>query len=621
MSSSSRTVILLNFNEREGVAPSDAARGLGDLGGDPSSTPALGEPTVVQGRFGNARSFDGTQGLVGTELTADQTKLRRTMAIEAIVTLDQAKASDGTRTILARGKLGGTGADRHLYALTVRTSAGKTYLELTWNNLSGGVIEFVAPPGWVYLAAVRRWISESEVEVEMFVNGVSIGVDTSADGAITDGDGGKVTVGCFASASGDPYQFFWEDAIDAIRVTRGEKTAEEIRHTYDRLFLFPQWGYELVKAFLPPGQAFSPNPDSVVQRELMIEGDALGEAWAHLEELRRYALPDQAWRTLDRWESILRLQPGPRETFAQRRLRVLGHIRRIHGFSVGEIVNAVAELLAVNADQLEVLENSNLVVDTWASGVGNRWYTYAGNGSVTGTSPGVDLVLTSGQSHDWTHLVQDAPHLRMPVVSDAKVEIIGKLDIPGSGFAEDGVAAGVFGYDFQSRSLHVFGVKRDAGANKWFHHLVRDGATTTTLLAGSVPAASAWIRLKRNQDGTVDFDYSTEGHFGAWTNVASAQASIGTIRSAGLTAMSDGAVAAARTFGFDECVLWTPEGTEVYRWYVYRDPALSGSPDMKGAQRVLDGMRPAHTEGTVTQTKSMKTGDPNSLCGRGPIGA
>ncbi len=430
MSSSSRTVILLNFNEREGVAPSDAARGLGDLGGDPSSTPALGEPTVVQGRFGNARSFDGTQGLVGTELTADQTKLRRTMAIEAIVTLDQAKASDGTRTILARGKLGGTGADRHLYALTVRTSAGKTYLELTWNNLSGGVIEFVAPPGWVYLAAVRRWISESEVEVEMFVNGVSIGVDTSADGAITDGDGGKVTVGCFASASGDPYQFFWEDAIDAIRVTRGEKTAEEIRHTYDRLFLFPQWGYELVKAFLPPGQAFSPNPDSVVQRELMIEGDALGEAWAHLEELRRYALPDQAWRTLDRWESILRLQPGPRETFAQRRLRVLGHIRRIHGFSVGEIVNAVAELLAVNADQLEVLENSNLVVDTWASGVGNRWYTYAGNGSVTGTSPGVDLVLTSGQSHDWTHLVQDAPHLRMPVVSDAKVEIIGKLDIP-----------------------------------------------------------------------------------------------------------------------------------------------------------------------------------------------
>lgn len=54
----------------------------------------------------------------------------------------------------------------------------------------------------------------------------------------------------------------------------------------------------------------------------------------------------------------------------------------------------------------------------------------------------------------------------------------------------------------------------------------------------------------------------------------------------------------------------------IYRFYVYRDPSVAGAYDLAGAQAVIDGMEPAHTEGKVIESVRFTCGDPYSICGR-----
>jgi hypothetical protein len=58
----------------------------------------------------------------------------------------------------------------------------------------------------------------------------------------------------------------------------------------------------------------------------------------------------------------------------------------------------------------------------------------------------------------------------------------------------------------------------------------------------------------------------------------------------------------------------------VYQFYVYRNPALAGTPDIDAAQVELDLISHSHTNGFVVESISMLCDDPESLCDRDLLG-
>lgn len=58
----------------------------------------------------------------------------------------------------------------------------------------------------------------------------------------------------------------------------------------------------------------------------------------------------------------------------------------------------------------------------------------------------------------------------------------------------------------------------------------------------------------------------------------------------------------------------------VYTFFIYRDPALPGTPDLDFAQSELDRIAHSHTRGTVIESTNFLTDDPESLTDRDILG-
>ncbi len=63
------------------------------------------------------------------------------------------------------------------------------------------------------------------------------------------------------------------------------------------------------------------------------------------------------------------------------------------------------------------------------------------------------------------------------------------------------------------------------------------------------------------------------------------------------------------------------DAREIYRFFVYRDPALPGTYDVAGAQALVDKVAHSHTAGHVIESVDFLCDDPHSLCDRDLIGA
>lgn len=59
---------------------------------------------------------------------------------------------------------------------------------------------------------------------------------------------------------------------------------------------------------------------------------------------------------------------------------------------------------------------------------------------------------------------------------------------------------------------------------------------------------------------------------------------------------------------------------EVYRFFVYRDPALAGTPDIAAAQVELDRISHSHTQGHIIESIDFLCDDPESLTDRDLLG-
>lgn len=62
------------------------------------------------------------------------------------------------------------------------------------------------------------------------------------------------------------------------------------------------------------------------------------------------------------------------------------------------------------------------------------------------------------------------------------------------------------------------------------------------------------------------------------------------------------------------------DDSEIFRFYVYRDPELAGDYDLAAAQALVDSMAPSHTQGHVIESVSLLCDDEFSLCDRDRLG-
>lgn len=63
------------------------------------------------------------------------------------------------------------------------------------------------------------------------------------------------------------------------------------------------------------------------------------------------------------------------------------------------------------------------------------------------------------------------------------------------------------------------------------------------------------------------------------------------------------------------------DAREIFRFFVYRNPALPGTYYLAAAQELLDKIKPSHTRGHVIESTAMICDDPHSLCDRDLVGA
>lgn len=60
---------------------------------------------------------------------------------------------------------------------------------------------------------------------------------------------------------------------------------------------------------------------------------------------------------------------------------------------------------------------------------------------------------------------------------------------------------------------------------------------------------------------------------------------------------------------------------EIYRFFVYRNPALPGTYQLEAAQALVDAIKPTHTKGHVIESIAMIVDDPFSIVDRDIVGA
>ena len=62
-------------------------------------------------------------------------------------------------------------------------------------------------------------------------------------------------------------------------------------------------------------------------------------------------------------------------------------------------------------------------------------------------------------------------------------------------------------------------------------------------------------------------------------------------------------------------------GSEIFRFFIYRDPTLPGTYFLASAQTLVNQIKPSHTIGTVIESISLLCDDAHSLCDRDLLGA
>jgi len=543
--------------------------------------------------------------------------LQRDLTVQAIVSLDVA-AQDALGT---PGVIVGQGKAWQLFVEVTHAASDSVRAKLWWDSIGGSHAEsaggghFVAPDGFFILTATRFWKSDSEVRVRYYANDQLLVERTSSVGDI-DGDVSRVTVGYRDDGVGGS-EYFLEGDIDQIKVTDYEMTAEEVRQTYRRIAIHQPLGGDIVRASVPSGGAWSSDPDSAVQRELAVEGDALGWMMAKMQELREDFSPARAWSVLEDWERITGLPPKLLDTVEVRRNRVLSFLRKVHGFHADGVAEALAAAFDLDAEDVEILEYSNRWSDDFATAIADFWQVIDSGGSASVSSGEVSIVLDSGEDGRWIPGSGGSGPTRLdhavdgdPRDGDDQYDGIDLTVKIATGTLQQGAHAGIAVYDGANRGDALWiGRYNNSGTEKLGYRRISDGVLGSFTALEDPTADDRWVRIRHDGDGSYTVWWSDTGpdDVSNETGSVAGPASPSSCCLAHLQEVASNPGVSGMTF--DEWRAYFPNGLRVFNWYAYRDPALSGTPDMPGARTVVDRIKPAHTDASAVRAESCECDD------------
>jgi len=629
-----------------GSQPVDAMGNTYELREDGTSTPTLDEPPIVSSLTGHGREFDDDLGLVGVELTADALRLTRSCTVRAFLKMDVSGATlSAPMTLVQRGIRDGTAAERPVWGIELtRTDTAALTMKPIWEEIGGSAPTFTGAILTPYtgeffeVAIVRRWLSTTSVEVEYYANGILIGEETVSAGNIGDADGGSVSFGC-RHDGGTGYEQFLPagTVIDSVSVESDAMTAEEILQDFWRITVYQPGGGRILRAYMPPGDAYSKEPDSNVQKWIASEGDLLGFVNARAERMREDYFPDRTYtEQLAWWEKITGISPAPSATVGERRGNVLGFLRKTLGFAVGDLQEALELLFGYTSPfdteiiELPAVREDDFSVDDITTPPSSLWRTPDGNGTISIALNTMSMAITTGDDQRWAigPLRREIP---------LSWEIQRYSEPTDASFFTDAnattrVATGtIFGHFWRKLDDAVFiGFAPDGGSDHklvWCEIIGGVLSSVTDLVTGLGGAGTDLFLLTRFVTGTT-FGYQVSD-----VSEASITGVVSTI-STNLAApewvgvgflASDGAAAPAGGADYDLTFakVFEPLSARAYNWMAYRDPADAGAYDIDAAQAQIAKQKPAHTIGcAVTDKRGYLAGSsPVDIHPRYPTGA
>lgn len=622
-------ILQLRFDEvNDGTRPRDTVPVCQDFDVGIHGTVAM--PEVTSAVLGRGRQFNGvTTGIGARDLQAGATLLTRDMSIQVVLSWDCAtQAANSPGVIVSRG-IGGTTVEQTAYGIRLDVVDAPSFTGLLrwfWQDTSGterlqAGAQVVIPPGqFTMLTATRRWITPTSVELNYYVGDQLIGTVTSVDGSIGGGTTGAMQIG-YRTTGGTTNTDFYAGIIDELLILDRELCQEEIEMTWLRLtFLQPQ-ATEVIKQMMDPGYPACEDAGSDTQLDIRMEGHALGFVASHVENLRRNFLPQRAYgTTLEQWEQAVTVTPAPVDGIKARRARVLARLAQHNGCSVLGIQQALAELIDCDPAALEILSYDDTIRDSFDTTVSpilwdmTAGITGAGGKAHFAPGAGTYQIFAQPRIEGWCTM---ATGISRPdeFTNNLGEHVMVKLAVttPQSG-AEFGLWIG----DRGARNFVTIGLQDSSGTFRIVTEVFANGIAplgqTVQATLGGNPAA-IWLYLYQAGTQWVAA-WSTTSATAGFTSTAPFDGPA-QVRQAGLYLRSNIAIAAP-VADFDDFVLWMPNATRPMGAFVFRDPALGGSPDIEGANSVIDGLKHAYVTATLTESKAFRVGiDP---LGRTPLG-
>jgi hypothetical protein len=637
-----RITTLLRFSEEAGVPPQDTAGGLDDL----VVVAGASYPTKTLGPIGSAAVFVPATPIAiqAKDLISGGTLFTRDVTVQAWIAwdFDTQNTYGSNGTIIARGK-GNAAADYMPYAVELRVvnvAARIGEIRWIWQDSAGTLKtqiggQFVAPAAgqFLLLTATRHWNSPTDVTIRYYVNDQRIIEATSVDGDIGGGTTGTTTIG--TRYSGGAYGRYLAAQIDELAIAEYEMCLEEIEAGYLRVAVYQPDGYRQIKDLYQPGMPISADPASRVQTDLRTMGVGLGFADGLIENMRNNIMPDRAYgKVLQRWERTTEQPPRPNDSIDRRRARVIGQLRKRGGVSPPAVETALADLLATQASQLEVIAFDNTIREAWSSIDLRRWAATAG-WDVTGNE---GRVQAAAGTYTWDQNHQNGLSIVTGIESPRDVNphtfngvsIFGSVDLQT--LAANGEAGFVF-WDWALGSMLFFGIRNVAGSYKVGYQRFTNGVATDAsfVVLATTALVKHWLRIRPPDESTMGaLSSTTQNYQLSYSTASGAEADLITAPDllwrrqftwAGMYFRTNGATAGASDVRYgNDWALRNAKGTNPFYFYVYRDPALPGVPDILGAEAVIARMRHAFTKACVITTKSVLCDIPSSTYDCGFIG-
>lgn len=631
MGKPAQTVALWSFDETNvGQYPIDRMGNVLPLMPVDGVTP----PTVADGVRGLARMFGGDKAFTARGVVGRTHKLAltRSLTIEAILHYDQA---GGAQFIVSHGNdEGGTDPERNTWGIHLNTNRGLTTLNIGWTGndgvtkhssailIQGFAVNLIPDDGWFYLAVVREWVAENEIITHAYVNGVLAGSATETGSLpLEGGTDGELVIGAQWDVDGAEYVNFWNQEIDQLRISDGARSGEEVAQIYARMFVYPGFGYDVMRQLLPPGEAYSRDESSFIQRELQVEGDGIGYAWGKATELHDDHHPDRAWSQLERWERVTGLAPGTADSFAKRRERILGFLRKIHGYNRDGIKTSVQDLLDLDPDQIVIVESSNAREDNMQT-AGAYWELDRSDGvngtiAYNGGLNTLELSALSGGDSRWSYGRDNAVKLRTTVPSwGQRSELIGF--VRPSGLTTTGSHCGIYLQNRVSGMAIWFGVYNDAGTKRYAYQVINAAGAAPVVDTGVVSGGTYFPLRMKESNGQLLLQIAapdpTQGeYFLDWVTMWTVDMFDAAVQWCGfhVSCPVNPSVVLNRNIVYG-LRLWCPRARHVFQAFIYRDPTIFGTTvyDRAGAQLVVNKVRPAHVSVLVIEALVALCDDP-----------